>query len=303
MEQSSSTLADYLKTLPQYLMPHHLLSRLMFAVTRIRFSPWKSRLIRWFIRHYGVDMTSAEESDPTQYPDFNSFFTRALRAGVRPVAGDLAAIACPVDGAVGQAGDIKDGYLYQAKGREYSLSQLLAGDPRLVDMFIGGSFITLYLSPKDYHRIHLPLAGRLTKTVYVPGRLFAVNTPATRVVSSLFARNERLINLFETEAGPMALIMVGAIFVGSMETVWAGTVTPSSSRAIQTWCYEHENPDAIYLSKGAEIGRFNMGSTVIVLFGPASVHWLPDLHAGIKVKMGQSIGMVKRRIAIHYGKI
>jgi phosphatidylserine decarboxylase len=290
MEPVSSTLADYLKTLPQYLVPHHLLSRLMFAVTRIRFSPWKSGLIRWFIRHYGVDMTSAEESDPTQYPDFNSFFTRALRAGVRPVAGDPAAIACPVDGAVSQAGDIRDGYLYQAKGRQYSLSQLLAGDPRLVDMFIGGRFITLYLSPKDYHRIHLPLAGRLTKTVYVPGCLFAVNTPATRVVPNLFARNERLINVFETDAGPMALIMIGAIFVGSMETVWAGTVTPSSSRTLQSWRYQHGNPGAIHFSKGIEIGRFNMGSTVIVLFGPASVHWLPDLHAGIKVKMGQSIG-------------
>jgi phosphatidylserine decarboxylase len=299
MEQSSSTLADYLKTLPQYLMPHHLLSRLMFTVTRIGFPPWKNSLIKWFIRHYGVDMTSAEESDPTQYPDFNSFFTRALRAGVRPVAGDPAAIACPVDGAVSQAGDIKDRYLYQAKGREYSLSQLLAGDSRLVDMFIGGRFITLYLSPKDYHRTHLPLDGRLIKTVYVPGRLFAVNTPATRVVSSLFARNERLINLFETEAGPMALIMVGAIFVGSMETVWAGTVTPSSSRAIQTWCYEHENPGAIYFSKGAEIGRFNMGSTVIVLFGPASVCWSSELQARTEVKMGQGIGMVKRRVAIH----
>jgi phosphatidylserine decarboxylase len=299
MEPVSSTLADYLKTLPQYLVPHHLLSRLMFAVTRIRFSPWKSGLIRWFIRHYGVDMTSAEESDPTQYPDFNSFFTRALRAGVRPVVGDPAAIACPVDGAVSQAGDIRDGYLYQAKGRQYSLSQLLAGDPRLVDMFIGGSFITLYLSPKDYHRIHLPLAGRLIKTVYVPGRLFAVNTPATRVVPNLFARNERLINVFETDAGPMALIMIGAIFVGSMETVWAGTVTPSSSRTLQSWRYQHGNPDAIHFSKGVEIGRFNMGSTVIVLFGPASVHWLPDLHAGIKVKMGQSIGIVNGP----YGKI
>lgn len=295
MEQSSSTLADYLKTLPQYLMPHHLLSRLMFTVTRIGFPPWKNSLIKWFIRHYGVDMTSAEESDPTQYPDFNSFFTRALRAGVRPVAGDPAAIACPVDGAVSQAGDIKDRYLYQAKGREYSLSQLLAGDSRLVDMFIGGRFITLYLSPKDYHRTHLPLDGRLIKTVYVPGRLFAVNTPATRVVSSLFARNERLINVFETDAGPMALIMVGAIFVGSMETVWTGTVTPSSSRAIQTWCYEHENPGAIYFSKGAEIGRFNMGSTVIVLFGSASVCWLSELQAGTEVKMGQGIGMVTLR--------
>ncbi len=300
MEQSSSTLADYLKTLPQYLMPHHLLSRLMFTVTRIGFPPWKNSLIKWFIRHYGVDMTSAEESDPTQYPDFNSFFTRALRAGVRPVAGDLSAIACPVDGAVSQAGDIKDRYLYQAKGREYSLSQLLAGDPRLVDMFIGGRFITLYLSPKDYHRTHLPLDGRLIKTVYVPGRLFTVNTPATRVVSSLFARNERLINVFETDAGPMALIMVGAIFVGSMETVWTGTITPSSSRAIQTWCYEHENPGAIYFfSKGAEIGRFNMGSTVIVLFGPASVCWSSALQAGTEVKMGQGIGIVKRRIATH----
>ncbi len=264
----------------------------MFAVTRIRFPPWKDRLIQGFIRRYNVDMSEAQEPDPARYPEFNSFFTRALCAQARSVVGDPEAIACPVDGTVSEVGEIRDGYLYQAKGRDYSLSQLLAGDPQLLEMFTDGKFITLYLSPRDYHRIHLPFDGRLKKMVYVPGRLFAVNPRTTRVVPNLFARNERLISLFETRAGSMALIMVGAIFVGSMETVWAGRLTPSSKRNLQTWHYHNPNSSTRF-SKGAEIGRFNMGSTVILLFGPASVRWLPNLKSGSYVQMGQSIGMIE----------
>lgn len=293
MEQLFCPLFDFLKTAPQYLLPHHLLSRLMFAATRIRFPPWKNWLIQGFIRYYGVDMRIAEEPNPARYPDFNSFFTRALRAEARSVVEDPRAVACPVDGTVSQVGEISQGFLYQAKGRNYSLSQLLAGDPQLLDMFTDGSFITLYLSPKDYHRIHLPLDGKLNKMVYVPGRLFAVNPSSTRVVTNLFTRNERLISLFETTAGPMALVMVGAIFVGSLQTVWAGRLTPSSKRTLQTWYYDSEDPVSNRYSKGAEIGRFNMGSTVILLFGPAGIGWSPTLQPGTHMQMGQRIGVIE----------
>ena len=293
MEPSSSALIDLLKTALQYPLPHHLLSRLMFAATRVRSPPWKDRLIRRFIRHYGVDMGIAEEPDPARYPDFNSFFTRALCARARPVIEDPRAIACPVDGTMSQVGDIRHGCLYQAKGRDYSLSQLLADDPQLLDLFTDGKFMTLYLSPKDYHRIHMPLDGKLNKMIYVPGRLFAVNPPSARVVPNLFARNERLINLFEIAAGPMALIMVGAIFVGSMETVWAGRLTPASKRTLQVWYYDSEGSIPTCYAKGAEIGRFNMGSTVILLFSPHSMRWSPQLQPGAYVQMGQEIGRIE----------
>jgi phosphatidylserine decarboxylase len=285
-------ITEYFKTLPQYLLPQHLLSRLMFAVMRIRFAPWKNWQINWFIGRYGVDMTIAEKSKPTCYPHFNSFFTRALRPDARSVVRESGAITCPVDGAVSQLGDIRNEYLFQAKDRYYSLSQLLANDAQLMALFAGGKFITLYLAPRDYHRIHMPLDGRLTRMTYVPGRLFAVNPRTTRVVQNLFARNERVISLFETEVGPMALIMVGAIFVGSMETVWAGRLTPAKARNIRGWEYDQLNTPPILLSKGAEMGRFNMGSTVILLFGPDTICWSPNLEPGIIVQTGQRIGTV-----------
>ena len=286
-EQRAASLSDYFKALPLYLLPQHFLSRLMFGLTRCRFRPWKDWLIRWSIRHYGIDITEAREGDPTRYENFNRFFTRELREGMRPIAGLSDALICPVDGAVSQLGDINGETLIQAKGRHYTLQALLASDDALVTAFNGGSFITLYLSQRNYHRIHMPLAGKLLQMAYVPGRLFAVNGHTARVVPKLFARNERIINLFETKAGPMALIMVGAIFVGGMETVWAGPITPIDSQGPLRWTY---GDSAVSLQKGVEMGRFNMGSTVILLFGPNSVRWTNGLANGTAVQMGQAIG-------------
>jgi len=289
----AASLSDYLKALPLYLLPQHFLSRLMYRLTRCPLRLWKEWQIRWFIQHYGVDMTEARESDQTRYEDFNQFFTRELREGVRPIAESPDALICPVDGAVSQVGSVDGGTMIQAKGRHYTLQALLANDDALADVFHGGSFINLYLSPRDYHRIHMPLSGKLTRMCYEPGRLFAVNPHTARVVPELFARNERVINLFETEAGPMALIMVGAIFVGGMETFWAGPITPRTSRREpQTWTYEGS---AVVLQKGEEIGRFNMGSTVILLFGPNAVQWTGDLQTGTGVRMGEAIGMIFKR--------
>ena len=200
-------------------------------------------------------------------------------------------MACQVDGIVSQAGKIEDGRIFQAKGHHYSLLELLGGDSELANEFTDGSFATIYLSPKDYHRIHIPLAGTLKKMLHVPGRLFSVSPATTRAIPNLFSRNERVVNIFETTAGPMAVIMVGAIFVASMDTVWAGTVTPSHQR-VQTWEYGKPSAATIRLKKGEEMGRFNMGSTVIVLFGPDKVDWSAAVKSNNKVKMGEAIGTV-----------
>ncbi|MEW6354199.1 MAG: archaetidylserine decarboxylase [Pseudomonadota bacterium] len=282
---------DYLKTLPQYFLPQHLLSRLMYAFTRCRVRVWKDAQIRWFIRHYQVDMSIAQEPDARRYPDFNSFFTRALAASARPLVNEPGAILCPVDGTVSQIGDISAGRIFQAKGHEYSLVQLLGSSPRRAAPFENGRYATLYLSPKDYHRIHMPLAGRLREMVYVPGRLFSVNACTTRVVPRVFARNERVVCIFDTEAGPMAIVMVGALFVASMETVWAGAVTPPFGRSIVTWDYSGDS-EPLELARGAELGRFNMGSTVIVLFGARHTAWNPALTPDATVRMGQLLGRI-----------
>lgn len=276
--------------MPQYLIPQHLLSALMFHATRVR-RPWfKNRQIRWFIRRFGVDMSQALEPVAENYPDFNSFFTRALRPDARPRVDSPGAIVCPVDGTVSQLGQILEGTLVQAKGRDYSLPELMAGDTDLANLFQNGTFATLYLSPRDYHRIHMPLDGALTRQIYVPGRLFAVNQRTTRVVPRLFARNERVITLFETEAGPMAMVLVGAIFVGGIETVWSGAITPARERRIQHWSFSREGAEPVVLDKGQEMGRFNMGSTVIILFPKGRVSWSDRLGPGVPVRVGQQIG-------------
>ncbi|MCU7844586.1 MAG: archaetidylserine decarboxylase [Candidatus Thiodiazotropha sp. (ex Monitilora ramsayi)] len=273
----------------QYLLPHHLLSRLMHAVTRVEAKGFKNTLIRRVIDWYKVDMSEALESDPSAYRSFNDFFTRALRPDARPVAEETDKIACPADGTLSQAGDIENGYLFQAKGHDYSLLELLGGDPELSRLFEDGSFATIYLSPRDYHRIHMPYSGKLRKMVHVPGRLFSVNETTCQQVPRLFARNERVISLFETEIGPMAVILVGAIFVSSIDTVWAGTVTPARER-IGTWDYmPNDAPQSIELEKGEEMGRFNMGSTVIVLVGKDRLEWNEAFTAGSTVKVGEAI--------------
>ena len=286
-----ATLGDRLRNLPQYLWPQRLLTRLTYRLTRARLPWFKNALIRGFARRFRVDLGEALEPDARAYPDFNAFFTRSLKPGARPLAPGDRVVCCPVDGAVSQIGVADDNRLLQAKGRTFSLAALLGGDPERARPFRGGAFATLYLSPRDYHRIHMPLAGRLREMVHVPGKLFSVSPLTTRVVPELFARNERVAALFDTPAGPMAVVLVGAINVASIETVWAGAITPPLGKTVRRWSYPPNGEGAVRLDKGAELGRFNMGSTVILLFGRDAVRWEPAIRAGATVRMGQSLGV------------
>ena len=271
----------------QYLLPQHALSRLILRATRVR-TPWfKNGLIRGFLALYAVDMTEAAASDPLSYGSFNEFFTRALKSGARSIAADPRAIACPVDGAISEAGSIDGEALLQAKGRRYTLTELLAGRAWARD-FEGGQFATIYLAPFNYHRVHMPVRGQLRETVYVPGRLFSVNATTAAHVPNLFARNERVLTLFDTAFGEVALIMVGALNVGSMATVWAGDITPAAKRTVTTL-----PPQRIALDKGDELGRFNMGSTIILLFQSERARWQEHVTAGIAVKVGEALGSLE----------
>jgi phosphatidylserine decarboxylase len=270
----------------QYLLPQHSLSRLVLAATRVRTAWFKNWTIRAFLKLYRVDMSEAAENDPYRYASFNEFFTRALKDGARPIAGDEAAIVSPVDGCVSEAGTIDRDRLVQAKGRHYRLTELLAAQP-WASRFEGGSFATIYLAPFNYHRVHMPLRGVLEETVYVPGRLFSVNAATARHVPGLFARNERILTLFDSAAGQFALVLVGALNVGSMATVWAGDITPAARRVVT----QVPGPPTT-LEKGAELGRFNMGSTVILLFEANRVRWHPQVQAGRAVRLGQSLGVI-----------
>jgi phosphatidylserine decarboxylase len=287
-ESQTIGLGDRLFVGLQYLLPHHLLSRLMYQVTRSRWGWLKDLMIRMVIRLYRVDMSEAAAPDPSRYASFNDFFTRALRPDARPLPPDPAAVLCPADGALSQAGQIRDGRIFQAKGRDYSLEELLGGDKDWAQRFAGGAFATIYLSPRDYHRVHMPVAGELKRMVYVPGRLFSVNPATTRLVPRLFARNERVVSLFEGESGPLAVILVGAIFVASMDTVWQDNVAPGS-RQIRSWDYPH-GKQPVRLARGEEMGRFNMGSTVILLFPRDQMVWSDTLAPGAQVRMGEEIG-------------
>jgi len=274
----------------QYLLPHHLLSRLIGCAAECRAGWFKNRLITWFARQYQVNMSEAQVEEPTAYPHFNDFFTRALKEGARPLDPTPGAVLCPADGAVSQLGKIEHGRIFQAKGHSFSLVELLGGDNERAAPFMGGEFATIYLSPKDYHRVHMPLAGTLKEMVYVPGRLFSVNQTTAENVPELFARNERVVCLFDTERGPMAVVLVGAMIVASIETVWAGLVTPPK-RSLKTFRYDEAARAPVTLDKGAEMGRFKLGSTAIVLFGPKQVQWAAQLGAGSAVRMGQGLGL------------
>lgn len=277
---------DALFALPQYLLPHHALSRLIGYLTRCTQPKVKDFLIRRFIPRFQVDMTEAAEENPARYASFNDFFTRRLKPEARPLAKEPDAVLCPADGVLSQFGDIAEGRLIQAKGRDYRLVELLGGDADMAGEFDGGTFATVYLSPRDYHRLHMPLAGTLRETIHVPGRLFSVNRATTSVIPNLFARNERVIALFDTDAGPMALILVGAIFVASIETVWDGLVTPPTAREIRRWHF----PRPVHLKRGAEMGHFNMGSTVIAVFAPGTLEWDGSLTCDKAVRMGEKLG-------------
>ncbi|MFU8883780.1 MAG: archaetidylserine decarboxylase [Rhodobacterales bacterium] len=286
-EQSGASLVDYLKTLPQYLMPGHAISRLIHAFTRIRHPAIRKPFTRWFVRQFGINMDEAIQSDPASYPHFNAFFTRELKPGIRPICAEADALACPVDGRVSQAGPIRAGRVFQAKGHDYSLQTLLGGDAELAARFAGGHFTTIYLSPRDYHRIHMPCAGTLREMILVPGRLFSVNPATTRVIPGLFARNERVVSIFDTEFGAMAMVKVGAVNVGSIETVWAGEVSPPAAKQVTRWQYQGEQ--AVSLAKGEEMGRFNMGSTVVLVMANPALRWADDFTTDAPVHLGQCI--------------
>lgn len=279
---------DRLFILSQYLLPHHLLSRLIGCIAECRATWLKNPLITWFVKQYQVDMSEAQVEDPTAYENFNAFFTRALKDGARPLDETPGAILCPADGAVSQLGAIEHGRLFQAKGHSFSAVELLGGNAERAAPFMGGEFATIYLSPKDYHRVHMPLAGTLKEMVYVPGRLFSVNQTTAENVPELFARNERLVCLFDTERGPMAVVLVGAMIVAAIETVWAGQVAPPA-RALKTTRYDAAARGPIELAKGAELGRFKLGSTAIVLFGPNQVKWAEHMVAGSATRMGERL--------------
>jgi len=273
----------------QYLLPHKLLSRIVLWATRWRFAPWKDFLIRRIVRAYDVDLDEAANPDPASYPHFNAFFTRALRAGARPLAPEPDAILCPADGRISRAGEIVEGRILQAKGRDYTAAELLA-DEHAARAHAGGAFATIYLSPRDYHRVHMPLAGTLVETVHVPGRLFSVAPFAVDAIPRLFARNERLVCRFEGETGAFAVVMVGAMLVSGVETVWSGVEIPPYARRIlrRDW-----RGKGIHLARGEEMARFNMGSTVIVLLPPGGGSFASDLQPGQPVRMGQGIGLLR----------
>ena len=281
------TIKEAFTTLPQYILPHHALSKLMSKLTHCENKTWKNLFIRQIIKHYCVNMDEALEPDINAFKSFNHFFTRELNPDVRPLATERNAIASPADGVVSQAGNITNGKIFQAKGKSFTATDLLGGDAERAEPFNNGVFTTIYLSPKDYHRLHMPLTGTLREMVHIPGRLFSVNTATTNSVPGLFARNERVAAIFDTDAGPMALILVGAIFVSSIETVWHGVVTPPSITSVRRWLYQENAP---VLKIGEEMGRFNMGSTIIVLFAKDKAQWNTDFTADKIVKLGEHIG-------------
>ena len=285
----TASLRERLFVLLQHVLPQHFLSRLVLRLTRSRAPALKRALIGAFVRHFHPDMSDAVEPDPQAYPSFNDFFTRALTPGSRPLAPEARLIASPVDGTVSQAGRIEGDRILQAKGHAYSIAALLAGEPRWAEHFTGGSFATLYLAPYNYHRIHMPLAARLRAAWFVPGRLFSVNATTAAAVPGLFARNERVVLLFEDGPLVWGLVMVGALFVGSMSTVWHGDVAPRTERRVTA--LPLEAPLApLQLAKGAELGRFNMGSTVILLLPPQAAEWRADLAAGHTLRVGETLG-------------
>jgi phosphatidylserine decarboxylase len=267
----------------QYFLPQHFLSRLAGRLARSKWRRLKNFLILSFIRLYKVDLSEAESANPDDYPCFDAFFTRALKPGVRPLAEDPKLIISPADGTLSQIGKLTGEWLIQAKGRDYSLTALLA-DAELAKPFKDGGFATIYLSPRNYHRIHMPVCGYLTQMLHLPGRLFSVNAATAAAVENLFARNERVVCLFDTELGPMAVVLIGALLVGGIETVWHGLVTPPPGRKIQRWTYPQRS---IRLERGEELGRFHLGSTVIVLFRETAVSWLAQ--PGQPVRVGEAL--------------
>lgn len=275
---------DQFKIIGQYILPKHLLSRLVGKLAAAKAGKLTTFLIKQFISKFKINMSEAKHSDPTYFKTFNDFFTRELREGIRPIVEGDENIILPVDGKVSQMGDIKTGRLFQAKGHDFSLRELLGGRDDVAAPFEDGLFSTIYLSPQDYHRIHMPITGKLEQMIFIPGDLFSVNPLTAENVPNLFARNERAVAIFSTAIGPMAMVLVGATIVASIETVWGGTIAPNKSKEIQYWDYKDQN---ITLEKGAEMGRFKLGSTIVALFPKESVSFKEDLQAGTVTRLGQ----------------
>ena len=277
---------DKFKIAMQFAMPKHFISRMVGKLAAAKAGGLTTALIKLFIKQYKIDMSEAKYPDPAHYKTFNEFFTRPLKEGIRPLAEESDIIAHPVDGAISQLGDVVDGQIIQAKGHDYSLQALLGGKEEDTAPFLGGKFATIYLAPKDYHRIHMPVDGTLSKMIYVPGDLFSVNPLTAQNVPNLFARNERVVAIFETEIGPLAMVLVGATIVASIETIWAGTVTPPAGKDVFSWNYPTTGDNAITLKKGEEMGRFKLGSTVILAWGANQAEFLSDQHPETVTRMG-----------------
>ncbi|MGK5023532.1 archaetidylserine decarboxylase [Janthinobacterium sp. RB2R34] len=274
-----------LAVLPQYLLPKSALTNFAGRVAGAKGGAMTTRLIRWFVGRYNVNMAEALDPDITHYTSFNDFFTRALRPGVRLIA--QADYVCPVDGRISQFGSIDKDQIFQAKGHNFTTTALVGGDAALAAQFEHGSFANLYLSPRDYHRIHMPCDGRLTRMIYVPGELFSVNPTTARGIPGLFARNERVVCVFDTANGPFVMTLVGATIVGSMATVWHGVVNPPRSGQVRDWSYANDN---IVLKKGEELGRFLLGSTVVMLFPKDTVQFNPGWQPAGPVQLGEVMG-------------
>jgi len=277
--------SDTLAVLPQYLIPKQAITALAGKLADVRAGSWTTAVIRWFVKRYNVNMAEAVNPDIASYATFNEFFTRPLKDGARPIA--QADWVCPVDGAISQFGNIDKDQIFQAKGHHYSTTALVGGDAALAAQFADGHFATLYLSPKDYHRIHMPCNGILRRMIYVPGALFSVNPTTARGVPGLFARNERVVCVFDSAHGPFVLVLVGATIVGSMATVWHGTVNPP--RPGRLW-ERHYADDSVTLAQGAEMGRFLLGSTVVLLFPKGPLAFNPHWNSSGVIRMGELMG-------------
>lgn len=270
----------------QYILPQHALSRLVGWIAACRW-PWiKNPFINFFIKQFNINMNEAQRKSAAEFSSFNDFFTRELEPNARTIDRTAENLVSPADGAVSQLGDIVDGRIFQAKGQSYSLHELLGGNAQLTEEFMGGKFNTIYLSPKDYHRVHMPFSGTLRETIYIPGDLFSVNQTTAENVPRLFSRNERLVAIFDTEHGPMAMVLVGAMIVAAIETVWSGLITPP--KRLQK-SINYLNPKPVFLEKGEEMGRFLLGSTVVLCFPANSIEWESSLKAESPLNMGEPI--------------
>jgi len=289
-----ASILDNFKVKAQYFIPKKLISRMVGKLASAKLGKITTSLIKIFIKYYNVDMKDAEIKDVLQYKSFNEFFTRALRKGARPIVSSSTALSQPADGTISEFGEIYKDAVLQAKGHYYSLEALLGGDKEDAKPYESGDYITTYLSPKDYHRVHMPLDGKLEKMIFVPGDLFSVNPLTAKNVDNLFARNERVICFFKNEKiGHFALVMVGATIVASIETVFAGVVAPSAGKEKNIYHYEKDN---INLKKGAELGRFLLGSTVICVFPKGKIEFAKGLKSSLSVKMGTQFAEIKGKV-------